>query len=161
RSRSQAHPAALAPADARSRRDPEIAFRPRIGKPRRFVTKLTEDAPPQTFARLRRSPIVRRLVLARIRRIPVSRCAPTRKTRLEPSPRGGTRPAPPPPGAAHAHAKRRTNNKSRRSAKREEAPRPPSQAEDDDIWELRLYIAGQTPNSISAIDNLKKICEER
>jgi len=24
-------------------------------------------------------------------------------------------------------------------------------------WELRLYIAGQTPNSIAAIANLKKI----
>ena len=28
-----------------------------------------------------------------------------------------------------------------------------------DFWELRLYIAGQTPNSIAAIANLKKICE--
>lgn len=31
----------------------------------------------------------------------------------------------------------------------------------DGIWELRLYIAGQTPNSIAAIGNLKRICEER
>ena len=30
-----------------------------------------------------------------------------------------------------------------------------------DFWELRLYIAGQTPNSIVAIANLKKICEEQ
>ena len=29
------------------------------------------------------------------------------------------------------------------------------------FWELRLYIAGQTPNSITAIANLKKICEEQ
>ena len=29
------------------------------------------------------------------------------------------------------------------------------------FWELRLYIAGQTPNSIAAIANLKKICEEQ
>ena len=28
-------------------------------------------------------------------------------------------------------------------------------------WELRLYIAGQTPNSMAAIANLKKICEEQ
>jgi circadian clock protein KaiB len=28
------------------------------------------------------------------------------------------------------------------------------------IWELRLYVAGQTPNSIRAFSNLKKICEE-
>lgn len=30
-----------------------------------------------------------------------------------------------------------------------------------DFWELRLYIAGPTPNSIAAIANLKRICEER
>jgi len=29
------------------------------------------------------------------------------------------------------------------------------------FWELRLYIAGQTPNSMAAIANLKKICEEQ
>ena len=29
------------------------------------------------------------------------------------------------------------------------------------FWELRLYIAGQTPNSITAIANLKKICEDQ
>lgn len=29
-----------------------------------------------------------------------------------------------------------------------------------EIWELRLYIAGQTPKSIDAFANLKKICEE-
>jgi len=27
-------------------------------------------------------------------------------------------------------------------------------------WVLRLYVAGQTPNSIKAFDNLKRICEE-
>lgn len=31
---------------------------------------------------------------------------------------------------------------------------------DDEIWELRLYVAGQTPNSLKAFANLKKICEE-
>ena len=29
------------------------------------------------------------------------------------------------------------------------------------FWELRLYIAGLTPNSIAAVANLKKICEEQ
>src|SRR6266581_4058247 len=29
------------------------------------------------------------------------------------------------------------------------------------FWELRLYIAGLTPNSIAAIANLKKICEDQ
>jgi circadian clock protein KaiB len=27
-------------------------------------------------------------------------------------------------------------------------------------WELRLYVAGQTPKSIVALANLKKFCEE-
>lgn len=31
---------------------------------------------------------------------------------------------------------------------------------DPEIWELRLYVAGQTPKSIAAFANLKKICEE-
>jgi circadian clock protein KaiB len=30
-----------------------------------------------------------------------------------------------------------------------------------EVWELRLYIAGQTPNSVAAIANLRRICEER
>lgn len=30
----------------------------------------------------------------------------------------------------------------------------------DGFWELRLYVAGQTPRSISALANLKKMCEE-
>jgi len=27
-------------------------------------------------------------------------------------------------------------------------------------WQLRLYVAGQTPKSIAAFANLKKLCEE-
>jgi circadian clock protein KaiB len=27
-------------------------------------------------------------------------------------------------------------------------------------WNLRLYVAGQTPKSVTALANLKKICEE-
>jgi circadian clock protein KaiB len=30
----------------------------------------------------------------------------------------------------------------------------------DDVWELRLYVAGQTPRSLAACANLKRICEE-
>lgn len=30
-----------------------------------------------------------------------------------------------------------------------------------EFYRLRLYIAGQTPNSIAAIANLEKICEEK
>jgi circadian clock protein KaiB len=29
-----------------------------------------------------------------------------------------------------------------------------------ETWELRLYVAGQTPRSVAAFSNLKKICEE-
>jgi len=29
-----------------------------------------------------------------------------------------------------------------------------------EMWELRLYIAGQTPRSVTAFANLKKLCEE-
>ncbi len=31
---------------------------------------------------------------------------------------------------------------------------------DSSIWQLRLYVAGHTPKSITAFANLKKICEE-
>src|ERR1700735_3615299 len=29
-----------------------------------------------------------------------------------------------------------------------------------DIWNLRLYVAGQTPKSLAAFANLKKLCDE-
>jgi circadian clock protein KaiB len=29
----------------------------------------------------------------------------------------------------------------------------------EEVWRLRLYVAGQTPKSITAFANLKKICE--
>ena len=32
--------------------------------------------------------------------------------------------------------------------------------ESDETWVLRLYVAGQTPKSVIAFANLKKICEE-
>jgi circadian clock protein KaiB len=38
-------------------------------------------------------------------------------------------------------------------------PKKPAKAKSD-TYILRLYIAGQTPKSISALANLKKICEE-
>ena len=30
----------------------------------------------------------------------------------------------------------------------------------DKKWELRLYVAGKTPKSVTALANLKKYCEE-
>jgi circadian clock protein KaiB len=31
---------------------------------------------------------------------------------------------------------------------------------DRQTWKLRLYVAGQTPRSVAAIDNLEKICHD-
>ena len=33
------------------------------------------------------------------------------------------------------------------------------QAGGHEVWKLRLYVAGQTPRSLAAIDNLKRLCE--
>ena len=33
-------------------------------------------------------------------------------------------------------------------------------AANDDSWNLRLYVVGQTPKSVAAIANLKKFCAE-
>ena len=35
-----------------------------------------------------------------------------------------------------------------------------AQSKKPDLWELRLYVAGQTPKSLAAFANLKRICEE-
>jgi circadian clock protein KaiB len=46
--------------------------------------------------------------------------------------------------------------------KRDPADAPAKQAartKKEDFWELRLYVAGQTPHSTLAFANLKKICE--
>src|SRR4030095_9919146 len=40
-------------------------------------------------------------------------------------------------------------------------PKRPLKSPDTEFWELRLYIAGQTPKSIKAFANLNKICEEK
>jgi len=44
--------------------------------------------------------------------------------------------------------------KTRRAAKR------PSSSKGRKAWKLRLYIAGQTPKSLTALANLKALCEE-
>ena len=36
----------------------------------------------------------------------------------------------------------------------------PAAESDSEIVELRLYVAGQTPKSLTALTNLKKICDE-
>ncbi|HSI11934.1 MAG TPA: circadian clock KaiB family protein [Chthoniobacter sp.] len=48
-------------------------------------------------------------------------------------------------------------------AKAPPAKAPPAKAkaaEGKESWNLRLYVAGQTPRSITAFSNLKKLCEE-
>jgi circadian clock protein KaiB len=35
-----------------------------------------------------------------------------------------------------------------------------SQQTTSEQWKLRLYVAGQTPKSVTAFANLKKLCEE-
>jgi len=41
------------------------------------------------------------------------------------------------------------------------APKKPAKPKaGEDVWILKLYVAGQTPKSLTALANLKKICEE-
>jgi len=42
---------------------------------------------------------------------------------------------------------------STKKPKAKQAPRP-------EKWHLRLYVAGQTPRSVAALTNLKRMCEE-
>ncbi|HJR63468.1 MAG TPA: circadian clock KaiB family protein [Gemmatimonadaceae bacterium] len=37
---------------------------------------------------------------------------------------------------------------------------PPMGTASPEFWELRLYVAGQTPKSLAAFANLKRLCEE-
>ena len=41
-----------------------------------------------------------------------------------------------------------------------DAPAGADVAEQEDFWEMRLYVAGQTPKCVNAIVNLRKFCEE-
>jgi circadian clock protein KaiB len=40
--------------------------------------------------------------------------------------------------------------------KRDHAPEPADQT----TWQLCLYVAGQTPKSLAAVENLKRVCEQ-
>jgi circadian clock protein KaiB len=44
-----------------------------------------------------------------------------------------------------------------RTAKRGESK---SGGRPEKVWQLRLYVAGQTPKSLAAFSNLKRICED-
>ena len=45
-------------------------------------------------------------------------------------------------------------------SRRPPSPKGRGAGEDPDVWNLRLYVAGQTPKSARAISNLRKICDE-
>jgi circadian clock protein KaiB len=53
-----------------------------------------------------------------------------------------------------AKIKKTGDGKSKKAAPVKKKPASPQ-------WNLRLYVAGQTPKSLAAFANLKKICEER
>jgi circadian clock protein KaiB len=57
-----------------------------------------------------------------------------------------------------AHLRRKPTTDMKKSSARK---RRPAKTNRRDFYILRLYIAGQTPNSIAAIANLKKICEDK
>jgi circadian clock protein KaiB len=54
---------------------------------------------------------------------------------------------------AKARARQGDGTRARRSSATETAGHV-------DVWNLRLYVAGQTPKSIAAFANLKRICDE-
>lgn len=47
-----------------------------------------------------------------------------------------------------------------KTAKATKTPKKKKPADDDDNWNLRLYVVGQTAKSVAAIANLKKFCAE-
>ncbi len=46
------------------------------------------------------------------------------------------------------------------NAKKESSKESQETTKASDVWELRLYVAGQTQKSMTAFANLKKICDE-
>jgi circadian clock protein KaiB len=57
-------------------------------------------------------------------------------------------------------AKRPPRAAAKKKAAAAPRPRAAGRADDPDQWNLRLYVAGQTPKSIAAFANLKRMCEE-
>lgn len=55
-------------------------------------------------------------------------------------------------------SKKKTKTSKTKTTKKAARKRQP--AECDDCFELKLYVAGQTPKSLRAFANLKKICDE-
>jgi circadian clock protein KaiB len=63
----------------------------------------------------------------------------------------------PPDGEKTQGTRKRVETAMNKSAARANRER---QKHDKPIWELRLYVAGQTAKSLQAFVNLKRICEE-
>ena len=63
--------------------------------------------------------------------------------------------------ASLAHLGRKPSNGMKKSSAKKSPRERRKKPAASDFFILRLYIAGQTPNSIAAIANLKKICEEK
>jgi circadian clock protein KaiB len=61
--------------------------------------------------------------------------------------------------ARRATTSSRKSSKSNGATGRKAASKKKSAASKPMEWELRLYVAGNTPNSLAAFGNLKQICE--
>jgi len=42
----------------------------------------------------------------------------------------------------------------------DDAPAAAEAVPDHEVWEFYLYVAGQRPRSVKAVENLKRMCEE-
>ena len=62
---------------------------------------------------------------------------------------------------AHLNVKPGTDMTTSTGIKKSTAKKRSTKTSGGDFFRLRLYIAGQTPNSVAAIANLKKICENK
>ena len=54
----------------------------------------------------------------------------------------------------------KTKTPAKRARAAQDGYRPETDGQAGDRWNLRLYVAGQTPRSITAFQNLQSICEE-
>lgn len=48
----------------------------------------------------------------------------------------------------------------KKAVKRRAPPAPKPRAKEAPSWDLRLYVAGETPRSRAAIENLRQICRD-
>ncbi len=54
----------------------------------------------------------------------------------------------------------KTTTKPKPTARKARSTKPSARSGRNGKWHLRLYVAGQTPHSLTAFANLKTICEE-